>query len=783
MTFRHLKIFAVTVIALVLLAFVSAVGVTFWAFKHPQQAWDFAGKHLLPKDLNVKWEKMDFSAQRRNWKHYDIVWSAQNLTIDKGSPALHVPVSKAQTKFSIRVFEPGPWFRFDEVTLISAQPVTFTPAKADSAQPAQSPFQQLRTYFGYLDTAGQWTTMDSLDLDVPVIEVRGEGAEPLKISVRLAKRTGESKSEFRVDVSQSDLQIGASGGFDANQFFSNKPFLQSKIDLKTAALLAKVSLTGSFDGQTARFDGESNVEYKQGEKPVRAAPNFKLSLSEHEAALDAYAMISDIPGPLVQLDKVNLEVRLPMDNNYMWSERPATFKLYSSLALFFIDKDMRPPLEKSCRCKIPEKLLATVDGRFWPEFLLNNRPERKTIADTNLYIEGVDNKLFSANIAAHVKIDRHDAEWFIEPRLDSQMEVHSFQGLRQFLDAKNVIIPSPLDILDGTIKLKARAGVTRNEKTIRTPIEIEVQLGSNTQKVSVSTTVTLDLAANFKALDVYIQSLIHELKLELPPLDPVLGLPPLARDSRVALAPAKPGKKAADRFKLRVFFDVKTAGGGSIKLLSKLADPFVPVTLDVNNSAQGESSGYLRLEPFTINYLRRKISVERMQVTLSEDESGDFPVGGRVRIDQTSYKIFVDIGGTVQSPSVQLNSEPFLPRNEIISVLLYNRTSENLVSADSETVGSFEAALADRAIGLFGLWAFASTPIRSFSYNAVTKVYTATVELADGLTAGVGTNWERAASLEVRKRVSRRWVLTASWSPSNQNEQVGKLVLQWEKRF
>ena len=190
-----------------------------------------------------------------------------------------------------------------------------------------------------------------------------------------------------------------------------------------------------------------------------------------------------------------------------------------------------------------------------------------------------------------------------------------------------------------------------------------------------------------------------------------------------------------------------------------------------------------RLEPFNLVYLRRTVSVERLQMTLTEDENGDFPIGGRLRLDQTAYKIYVDLAGTLDSPIVNLNSEPFLPRADIISVLLFNRVNDQLVSADADTAGSFEAALADRAIGLLGLWAFATTPIRSFSYNAVTKVYTATIELADGLTAGVGTNWERAAHLEVRKRVSRRWVLTASWSPSEDREQVGKLVLQWEKRF
>ena len=234
---------------------------------------------------------------------------------------------------------------------------------------------------------------------------------------------------------------------------------------------------------------------------------------------------------------------------------------------------------------------------------------------------------------------------------------------------------------------------------------------------------------------------------------------------------------------MRVFLDLKTAQPAAVRLLSKYAKPHIPITLNVNTTTEAAPAGVIRLEPFTVSYLRRKVAVEKFEVTLTDKEALGIPVNGRFRIDQTDYKIFIDVAGTLEAPNVQLSSEPYLPRNEIISVLLYDRTSEQLVSADNETVGSFEAALADRAIGLFGLWAFASTPIKSFSYNAVTKVYSATVQLGEGLTAGVGTSWEQAAHLEVRKRVSRRWVLTASWSPNTDNEQVGKLVLQWEKRF
>jgi hypothetical protein len=131
-----------------------------------------------------------------------------------------------------------------------------------------------------------------------------------------------------------------------------------------------------------------------------------------------------------------------------------------------------------------------------------------------------------------------------------------------------------------------------------------------------------------------------------------------------------------------------------------------------------------------------------------------------------------------------MTSVPYLPENEIISVLLYDRVSSELAGSDAETAGNVQAAMADRAIGLFGLWAFAATPIKSFSYNTVTKVYTATVALSDDVTAGIGTNWEEATRLELRKRVSKSWMLTAAWVPATQNEdQKTNLVLQWEKRF
>lgn len=771
-----------TIFALLLVITLALV----WAVKNPREAFSLAERYLLPKDLSIKWEEMNFGVQRASWHHWEIKWNTRELHIRKGEPEINFPVTEASTAFTFRFFEPGPTFHFESVKMRVADSARFK-SGPDSEEPSeqQSPFEMLNTYLGYLETATDWVSLDNLLLEIPRFELAGQEGPPSILQVHLTKPVGEEGSRatgFKFVFEAGANKIDADGWLDALRLGNESPFLALTINAKGKGWGAKTEITGRYHNEQALFDGHSAVEYGEGKKVIKAQPKFTLTLNEAEGVFRLESAVKDIPGPLVKLDKLQAEVRLPFDAGFTWSERPATFKIWSPVELFFIDKDMRPPLEKSCQCKIPETLVFTYEGRAWPGIALS-QPQQPTVAlESKLGLESVDNKLLTVHMAAHLRAQKHAEKWILDPRLDSELTINSYQGLRKFLDARNVLIPSPVDVLDGKIHVSAKSPVEQHPKMIKSAVDINIDLSSPSQRVLVDSIIRLELARDFKSLDVFIQAVLKDIRLELPPIDPVRGLPPLVTDKRMIFKKERPPRKS--NFKARVFFDVQTVSPGALKLLSNLAEPYGPVTIKVNNTNQGESAGFVRLEPFAIEYLRRRVNVERLQVVLAEDEDGDFPISGRIRLDQTNYKIYVDIAGTLDAPIINLNSEPFLPRSDIISVLLFDRVSDQLVTADADTAGSFEAALADRAIGLFGLWAFASTPIRSFSYNAVTKVYTATVQLADGLTAGVGTNWERAAHLEVRKRVSRRWVLTASWSPDKeQAEQVGKLVLQWEKRF
>lgn len=782
---RLIKVGFWTILILAVVLVLGTAGTLYWAIKNPRPAWNVIEKLVMPSDLTVEWEKMDVQVQHPQWNTWDFDVNGAKVIIRKGSPMVEAPLDTVTARFTVRIFQPRPWLHVRDFQVQGGNRILVKAAAPDpEADRTRSPFEQIRSFMNIIDSASNYITIDNMGLKVPAIELASEKGEPTRVRAEIKKPLGKDHptvTQFSSVVEAGDVKVALNGWLDAAHMTGEAPFLQLKVEASSKTWKTSTDISGKYNGKQGVFDGQVKLDYGDGPKKMNFNPKFQIALTEVEAALTLDGAITDIPGPVVKLDKLKAEIRLPFDKGYLWSERPAQFKVSAPVALFFVDKDMRPPLEKSCRCKIPEFLKFDIEGRAWFEPMLNDLPEKRTVLEAKMTGEGIDNKLFTASLAAHLRIEKQNAEWRLDPRIDSTIKLHSFQGFRQFLDARNVIIPAPLDILDGAVVISARNPVTNDDKMIRTLLEFSTDLASDTQKVVVSSTVNLDLSRDFKALDVYLHALLTDIKLELPPLDPVLGIPSLAKDPRVIMKPVK--AKAESGFKMQVFFDVKTVNAGSVRLLSPLASPHVPMTIEVNTAAKGESTGFIRLEPFVVKYLRRELHIERMQVSLAEDENGSFPVGGRVRIDQSGYKIYVDIAGTTAAPSVQLNSDPYLPKSDIISVLLYGRTNDQLVGADAETAGSFEAAMADRAIGIFGLWAFASTPIQSFSYNAVTKVYTATVQLADGLTAGVGTNWERAAHLEVRKRVSRRWVLTASWSPTGDQEQVGKLVLQWEKRF
>lgn len=785
---KWLKRILVVLLSFFLITVISVTGLLYWIFQNPKETYRWAEKNFFPEDLRITWDKLDFNGPRIESWNFFLDLQVDALKITKKNPSIDLKIDDLRATASVFPFS-HPRAILHEVKILAYRPQKVSFSAPEEPTEPQSPFQMLQNGLSPLENFSKWVHLEKLQIEIPQLHLFSAEGDLITLAITAllpAHETNNTPLQITLNVSggaESPWSIKTTAEVVLDQINSHKDFLTAQAHFRSKNLEIQETLKMSLGKEEVHFSLEGPLTYKKEEMSLLAMAEVKGSLTAQEARLELQGQVKGLPGPLVEVPNIQAQLASPLEEDTLWSSRPSQFRISAPVALFFVDKNMRPPLERACRCKIPEVLKADVDGDLWLSQLMAEPAQKVALADFKFALENLDNQLISSDIKGQVKIQKEKEKYFLLPDLNAKVTVHSFQGLQEFLKAKNILIPAPLDVLEGVITLSMVGKVNHKENTLQFPSLATLRLASDNQRVNVDTEIQFDLNENFKEAHARILAKIAELKLELPPLDPVKGKPRVARDQRILKAP-KPASPPSPNFKLNLSLAVQTLQPGAIQLLHKdFFHPYIPMSLQVQRGEDGNNSGYVRIEPFEIEYLRHKIQVEKLTVTLS-DASEQMPVDGRLRTRQTQYTVFIDITGTTTKPQIKLTSDPYLPEDEIISVLLYDRTSDQLISADAETAGNVHAAVADRAIGLFGLWAFATTPIKSFSYNPVTKVYTATVALADDVTARIGTNWEETTQVELRKRVSQRWMLTAAWTPATQDEEATtKLVLQWEKRF
>ena len=199
--------------------------------------------------------------------------------------------------------------------------------------------------------------------------------------------------------------------------------------------------------------------------------------------------------------------------------------------------------------------------------------------------------------------------------------------------------------------------------------------------------------------------------------------------------------------------------------------------------AGAKTSGELKLNPFEIEYLNRKAKVENLRYYL-DPGTNNFKYSGRLTVHKTEFVIHIDILDIDGSPKITMLSEPPLADSDIISVLLFNQTTAELTPDETSSVSNTQAAVENRALGLFSIWALSSTPIEAVSYDPGTHVYSARVKLSNGLTATVGTDWENNQQVALRKRLGKNFVLTTSFQNDHEdNTNTTTTLVEWFRRF
>lgn len=402
------------------------------------------------------------------------------------------------------------------------------------------------------------------------------------------------------------------------------------------------------------------------------------------------------------------------------------------------------------------------------------------LAEINLSAESEEQGFLNLNLKTSFEFFQSSKKlsWNIK-QLDAEVNVSSFQEIVQKLKESRWAIPMPFNTLDGDVKINIQE-LSSKETQMHIKGHVKINLkGKGNQSVQLAAKGSYLHSFDVKTKPHFLKAnvMLNKVAFHLPPIDPLRGIPPLTDDPRVSSKKVKTQKNT-----LKYDISIQSSKKDSIQIYYKHFVPFLTASLSADLNTARNIFTFEVYQPFEISYLRREVQINNFKVENNNSDTSKLYVDGHMTYQASDYLIFIDLLGDIERPNVKLSSQPSLPRDDIISLLLYKRTRGTLSSSQRKNVGGTDAALTDRAIGLIGIWAFASTPIESIYYNSQNQSYQAVISLPGEIKMNVGTDWEDSQFVGLKKRLSSRWSLVTGYE-SGDEQGIGNIFLQREYSY
>ncbi len=380
-----------------------------------------------------------------------------------------------------------------------------------------------------------------------------------------------------------------------------------------------------------------------------------------------------------------------------------------------------------------------------------------------------------------------------------ELKIPEFQKLVQGFSRTNTSIPAPFHTMAGSIDLKVGSEQNLAQATQsfqEVPILFTTRLKSQDQELNTESKGSLAFNAGFSRFKLNGESDVKAIRFTLPKFELLENQVTIVRDSRIISnkkTPTTPTPTEEQEARIKEKKDETfsyswkiNSNKDALRVFYPVLVPSAPIQVSWLLSSE-HSEGELKLLPFEIHYMNREAKVDSFRFW-QKPEAKTSHYHGKLIIPKTEYTISIEVLDEYDKPKVILQSDPPLSEDDIVSVLLFNQTSEELTPDESSSVANTQAAVENRALGLFSIWALSSTPIEAVAYNPSTHVYSARVKLANGLTATIGTNWENSQEVALRKRLGRNFVLstiveTDKDAFTGETTETTKALIEWLRRF
>jgi hypothetical protein len=294
-----------------------------------------------------------------------------------------------------------------------------------------------------------------------------------------------------------------------------------------------------------------------------------------------------------------------------------------------------------------------------------------------------------------------------------------------------------------------------------------------------------------RAVFVDAKFVMKDVLLEAPPL--ALGLPPNAiPDARfVTRAEMLAKEKARQAAKydpgMPLKWKLSVSNELPVRLNTNLLGNPIPIGINISLADDSPMVGDVTVLPMPVKLFSKTADVRSIKVSFLP--KSDVPaLDGVVVSKNPEVEIRILLLGNTNKPRVEFESDPPLNRDQIVQVLLFNKSlrevqGDGVTDDEASSASSVSQAMSDGAFGLFSLFFLSSTPIQSVGYDPATESYNIRFKLGGKTTLAVGSNFGGRRELSLRRNLGGPWALRTELQQTEQRPNVLLTVIEWFKRF
>lgn len=357
-------------------------------------------------------------------------------------------------------------------------------------------------------------------------------------------------------------------------------------------------------------------------------------------------------------------------------------------------------------------------------------------------------------------------------RIDAALDIANFADLVKFLHGTAYAIPAPFHVLQGPMNFSLNSRGNTREPDQKLVYGLNSNLTSGRQKLVATLDGTLLAKQAFtptRAFTNRTEVVLQNVVLELPYIK-IGAVPAVTVDSRIRTGEEETAARAPKRAgqPLPTAVARSTASAVDYKISVKTASPILlyaninpapaPIALDLTASPQKGLGGQIKIQRFEAELFKRKGVVDHVTLSLREGAK-PLDLDGLITFRHNEADIRVKLLGSTDKPHVVFDSDPPMRQQDIIALLLFGKSPDELDPDQTATVSNSHSAMASGAFGLASLYLFASTPIQYVGYDPSSQSYAIKFSLPGGASLEVGSTPDQSRRLTLRKRLARHWVL------------------------